>query len=49
MGLYLWPPVKTGGLMHSEKPAGYGVLFSPPKPEEKAVGFGVKLDFATYQ
>ena len=39
-------PVKTVGSIHSEKPAGYGFLFIPPKPEQKAVTFGVKLDFA---
>lgn len=43
MGLY--PPwIHTLNLR--EKPAGYALIFSPPKPEKDSLSFGVRLDMS---
>lgn len=34
-----------GGSIHSEKPAGYGFIFSPPSPEKKSGAYGIQIDF----
>ncbi len=30
---------------HSSKPAGYSLIFHPPKPQDNGAAFGVKIDF----
>jgi len=47
MGLF--PPwIHTLDLesIHREKPAGYALIISPPKPERNTPFFGVKIDIA---
>ena len=39
-------PGRSGGSMHSEKPAGYGFIFLPPSPEKKSgASYGIQIDF----
>ena len=38
-------PGRSGGSMHSEKPAGYGFIFLPPLPESKGSLYGIRIDF----
>jgi len=32
--------------IHSEKPAGYALIISPPVPEKDGLAFGVKIDIS---
>lgn len=45
MGLFPpWTYTRYAQSIHSEKPAGYALIISPPGPEKDAPAFGVKID-----
>ena len=47
MGLYPpWTYTFDAQSIHSEKPAGYDLIFTPPLPERDAPAFGVRMDIS---
>jgi len=47
MGLYPpWIYTFDARSIHSENPAGYGLIVDPPKPEKVKPRFGVRLDIS---
>lgn len=47
MGIFPpWTYTFDWGSTHSEKSAGYGLIVSPPNPEQDGPSFGVRLDIS---